>query len=192
MYICGLDISERAIHGSVIETGGGQTVRQFCTPRRLAALRAELEAVFGDVDAQPQNLRLVASDHGNDLNELLEPLWGTGYLRSITSPGSTADRLLLQAYHLQGAEWDRAHLLGYLARELHHHDDRLSRHQFCLQWAWLRTREKLYRLQHRRDRARRPDWLREPTRFTISRAGSPAPTDPFPLNCRGVGAGPHN
>lgn len=184
MYICGLDISERAIHGSVIETGGGLTAREFCIPRKLAVLRGELKAILGDVvDAQPQHLMLVASDHGNDLNELLEPLWGEGYRRSTASPGSTADRLLLRAYHLQGAEWDRAHLLGYLAREIHCFDDRLSRHQFCLKWAWLRSREKLLRLQHRRARARRPDWLREPTRFTISRASSsPAPTDPFPLN----------
>lgn len=192
MYICGFDISEQTIHGSVLETGGGQTVREFCIRRKLNALCGQLEAILNDVDAQPHHLMLAASDHGNDLSELLEPLWGKGYRRSTSSPGSTADRLLLQAYHLQGAEWDRAHLLAYQARELHHYDDRLSRHQFCLKWAWLRAREKLNRLQQRRARTRRPDWLREPTRFTISTASSPAPTDPFPLNCRGAGAGPHN
>lgn len=181
MYICGLDISERAIHGSLLETGGGHTVRQFCTPRKLVALRAELEAVLGDVGGQPQNLRLAASDHGTDLEDLLEPLWAAGYARSSSSPGSTTDQLLLRAYHLQGAEWDRAHLLGYLARELHHYDDRVSRHHFCLQWAWLRNKEKLHRLlQQRRTRARRPDWLREPTRCTISMGRLPNANRPFP------------
>lgn len=170
MYTYGLDISEKAIHGSVVEDGEGRTVKYFCIPRSLASLRAELQEFQADTGLQPGRVRVCASDHARDL---LVPLWQDGYKGVIAAPESSAvDRLLLRAYRLQLAHWDRAHLVAWLALEQSYDAHQRSPREFCLQWAWLRTREKVRQLQHLRNRVRRPSWLCEPMRYTISTAAT--------------------
>ena len=168
LYTCGLDISERKIYGAILENAGGHTVRQFCVPNSLESVTSELDAFLSlRADRQPRDLTVCAPNYGLDVEETLEPLWRKGFFKSCPPEGSTVDRFLLRAYRLERAYWDRAHLVAHLAQQLYCSPQ--TPYRFSLNWAWQNTLEKLHQLQLQRTRMNRPDWLREPTRCTISR-----------------------
>ena len=73
LYVCGLDTSERTIYGSIIETDGGQTVKQFCSPNDLHSVSRELDAFLLN-DRRPKDLTLCAPDYSLDVQQILEPL----------------------------------------------------------------------------------------------------------------------
>lgn len=166
LYVCGLDTSERTIYGSIIETDGGQTVKQFCSPNDLHSVSRELDAFLLN-DRRPKDLTLCAPDYSLDVQQILEPLWRKGFQKCIPPESSWVDRMLLRAYRLQHAYWDRSHLAASLALQEHSQGAPLPPRRFCVEWAWQNTLDKLHRLQLLRTRLKRPDWLREPTRCTI-------------------------
>jgi hypothetical protein len=167
MYTCGLDVGEKSIHGCCLLNGSPHTVRQFCVTRKPEHLGQQLKKLLQELDVGPCSLKLVAADYSYDIDELLRPHWAIGHPRhQKPRPGAQVDRILLQSYRQQRGWWDRAHLLAYLAIE----DDSpepSTDYELCRQWGLHRIKEKLNQLEEHRARARRPDWLREPTQCLI-------------------------